>query len=503
MAAAAGDDSSHSTPSDDKDKNNDNNDNTDNENGLTWIGNVFTAILQRLVKFSAGNARSPTGVYRKRVQHDCQVPKIEFQDKYHQLKQKYRTWVARWSTEANMDTDPRKHVYEDILIATFLICLWEREGHAGDALDKQKDGKCRKRPRFVDMGCGNGLLVHILTQEGYGGYGLDIAARDIWKLYGSGTRLQVCTVHAPTMLVDVRTGERMHFGDGDHVKGQGHDDKYDDDQDNDHSPVAVDDDGRDVWLLGNHSDELTPWIPIIAARSSLYAMRHFDARETRCKFFLLPCCFHDLAGDRNPFGRTIPVDDPIDVDLVATATDTTGTATTTTTATGTGTGTPGVGELRGKYGVYLRWIQQLCERICHFEPVAWEWLRIPSTKNIALLGRRLDVRCWVHDGLYLSLDHQQLQEIETTIVDYTAGVCFQPRLSDREKNRRRMEDAERKRLRRHEQDRLDEEHGLGASQLLVELGAFGLFDDDDDDEGDQGDGDQGDDQLDDQDKRGA
>ncbi|GAA6077941.1 probable tRNA (uracil-O(2)-)-methyltransferase [Tachysurus ichikawai] len=39
------------------------------------------------------------------------------------------------------------------------------------------------------------------------------------------------------------------------------------------------------WLIGNHSDELTPWIPVIAARSSYH-----------CRYFVLPCCFFDFCG---------------------------------------------------------------------------------------------------------------------------------------------------------------------------------------------------------------
>nr|XP_034968170.1 probable tRNA (uracil-O(2)-)-methyltransferase isoform X3 [Zootoca vivipara] len=42
------------------------------------------------------------------------------------------------------------------------------------------------------------------------------------------------------------------------------------------------------WLIGNHSDELTPWIPVIAARSSY-----------SCRYFLLPCCFFDFYGKYN------------------------------------------------------------------------------------------------------------------------------------------------------------------------------------------------------------
>lgn len=39
------------------------------------------------------------------------------------------------------------------------------------------------------------------------------------------------------------------------------------------------------WLIGNHSDELTVWIPVMAARSSY-----------TCNFFLLPCCPYEFDG---------------------------------------------------------------------------------------------------------------------------------------------------------------------------------------------------------------
>ncbi len=37
------------------------------------------------------------------------------------------------------------------------------------------------------------------------------------------------------------------------------------------------------WLVGNHSDELTPWIPYMASKSGY-----------NTSFFVLPCCFHDF-----------------------------------------------------------------------------------------------------------------------------------------------------------------------------------------------------------------
>ena len=64
------------------------------------------------------------------------------------------------------------------------------------------------------------------------------------------------------------------------------------------------------WILGNHSDELTPWIPVMAVRLVLQcAGRQLDASISkisilslnfRCgfnkKFWVLPCCFYDFYG---------------------------------------------------------------------------------------------------------------------------------------------------------------------------------------------------------------
>lgn len=47
------------------------------------------------------------------------------------------------------------------------------------------------KPSFVDMGCGNGLLVHILNSEGYKGVGYDVRSRKMWAQYPSSTDLKV------------------------------------------------------------------------------------------------------------------------------------------------------------------------------------------------------------------------------------------------------------------------------------------------------------------------
>ncbi len=48
-------------------------------------------------------------------------------------------------------------MYEDIAIATYLLVLWEEE---------RKRERVEQRQSFVDLGCGNGLLVYLLCCEG-------------------------------------------------------------------------------------------------------------------------------------------------------------------------------------------------------------------------------------------------------------------------------------------------------------------------------------------------
>jgi tRNASer (uridine44-2'-O)-methyltransferase len=67
-------------------------------------------------------------------------------------------------------TDPQKYIFEDIGIASFLICLWEKEF---------KEFSLSKKQSFVDLGAGNGFLVYLLTMEGYSGQGIDIQKRKV------------------------------------------------------------------------------------------------------------------------------------------------------------------------------------------------------------------------------------------------------------------------------------------------------------------------------------
>lgn len=129
-------------------------------------------------------------------------------------------------------------MYEDVAIATYLLLLWR---------DERRQQNSTRLQSFVDLGCGNGLLVYILSSEGHPGYGIDLRKRGIWDLYPETTVLKTEAI-VPS--------DQSLFPDID-------------------------------WLIGNHSDELSPWIPVISARSSYQS-----------RYFLLPCCAFEFNGKK-------------------------------------------------------------------------------------------------------------------------------------------------------------------------------------------------------------
>ncbi|XP_071664636.1 probable tRNA (uracil-O(2)-)-methyltransferase isoform X2 [Patagioenas fasciata] len=190
---------------------------------LEWLGNE---LLSKLAKWSVEQKPSE---FKSTL---SLISIAKYSKVYQDLKEKYKEMVKVWPEV----TDPEKFVYEDVAIATYLLILWEEE---------RKEKGLTKKQSFVDLGCGNGLLVHILNNEGHSGRGIDVRRRKIWDMYGPETHLEESTIIP---------GDSHLFPDTD-------------------------------WLIGNHSDELTPWIPVIAARSSY-----------SCCYFVLPCCFFDFHG---------------------------------------------------------------------------------------------------------------------------------------------------------------------------------------------------------------
>ncbi|XP_058579186.1 probable tRNA (uracil-O(2)-)-methyltransferase isoform X2 [Neofelis nebulosa] len=237
-----------------------------------WLGEE---LLARLARWSVGSKKSG---FKSTL---SLISIIEYSKTYQALKEKHKDMVKVWPEV----TDPEKFVYEDVAIAAYLLILWEEERAELGLTAKQS---------FVDLGCGNGLLVHILSAEGHPGRGIDVRRRKIWDVYGPQTCLEegAVTPSDETLFPDVD------------------------------------------WVIGNHSDELTPWIPVIAARS------HYS-----CRFFVLPCCFFDFVGKyaRRQSRKT-------------------------------------------QYREYLDFVTEV-GLACGFH-VQEDCLRIPSTKRVCLIGKR-------------------------------------------------------------------------------------------------------------------
>lgn len=259
---------------------------------LVKVANFYIRTLNRWDKsFRAGG-------YIKRVHHDVVVDLDLFTHHYRRLKEKYNHWVVEWQES----TDPQKFVFEDVGIAAFLISLWELEAQEASAATLSTDAASSaetetgnpvhpspRKQSFVDLGCGNGFLVYILTMEGYPGRGIDLQKRKIWARFPAEVKL----IEAP---IDPTN------------------DQYEED-----------------WILANHSDELTPWIPFIASRNNR-------------RFWVLPCCEWNF--DSKFTVRT---------------------------------------KALSRYEGYLEYVKLLTAQSGY--KVEVEHLRIPSTRNISIVGR--------------------------------------------------------------------------------------------------------------------
>ncbi|CAL2035964.1 unnamed protein product [Caenorhabditis brenneri] len=214
------------------------------------------------------------------------IDKESYNRIYRQLREDYgRQLVEGWTENSN----PQKTVFEDCGIAAYINEIIN-------------GGLIPKPNKFVDIGCGNGLLVHLLNLTGLSGYGIDVRSRKLWKTTLKHVDLRESTVE-PQVIVD----NEPHF-----------------------------DQGVDL-LIGNHSDELTPWIPVMAAKLN-------------CNFFLIPCCPFDFFGKYKNNGSHL-----------------------------------GQKRMVSQYESFFEWTVTVAERLgfdCQLDRLA-----IPSTKRLCIIGR--------------------------------------------------------------------------------------------------------------------
>lgn len=170
------------------------------------------------------------------------------------------------------------------------------------------------------------------------GYGVDLRARKSWPAYPSSPDLRVQTLDPVVLLSSP-------------------------------SPPFP----SDSFLIGNHSDELTPWLPLFAASTpgSAYlsipcCLHTLSARFTHSEYTIPPSFLSSLppappaSSPRNTHALLLPFYAPRPSDTGG-----------------------------GRYLAYQLYLAHL-SLLCGFVPER-EALRIPSTKNFGILGRR---RVW-------------------------------------------------------------------------------------------------------------
>lgn len=298
-------------------------------------------MLEIIHKHSKGRMQG----YQKRVHHDVIIPQKTFQDTYAYLKGEYaKELIENWVEQ----TPAQKHVFEDLGIAAFLIELWTdmyggpvpkadappHRVETADAEKTQHDLQTVRRsmaqlafPGFADIGCGNGLLVYILNKEGWKGWGFDARRRKTWETFGEAYQQNV-----KEMLLVPEVLQ--------------HSVVVDEESANSSPPWHNGVLPHGTFIISNHADELTAWTPVLAYLSD-------------SPFMAIPCCSHDFGGTRfrAPYHREhFPSSTTKSAKQVSAYTS-------------------------------------LCSYVAHlsaqmsFVPEK-EHLRIPSTRNIAIIGRK-------------------------------------------------------------------------------------------------------------------
>ena len=288
-------------------------------------------------------------------------------------------------------------IMQDIGIATFLMLLW-KDTYGPETIPPDPvpvadpntpkaqapvppDAEpWRRWPRppggFIDLGCGNGLLTHILISEGYTGYGFDLRARTSWTHYPQTTQshllVRALDPTAPTknspmnhrqqiFRDPISSSQPPDTGNNNEEEEKAIGTIYNGGEGGSHD--CVEDPVDDLlptgcFLIGNHADELTPWIPLLATR------------YLASGYLSIPCCAwsFDARFDR---ARDAPFC-AVDTESLNLGAE---------------------GAAGSSYALYRVWLAALSVH-CGWA-VEVEMLRIPSTRNWAIVGE--------FESLFLSL----------------------------------------------------------------------------------------------------
>ena len=211
--------------------------------------------------------------------------------------------------------------------------------------------------------CGNGLLVHILSAEGYAGHGIDLRARQSWAAYPPSTRtclhvhaLNPTSVH-PDFPTDAAGSMAVHMSTDPKAKTT------------DAAEIL-----RGCFIIANHADELSPWTPVLA---TLHAASGFLS---------IPCCAWSFDERFQRRARSDPFSFLFD-GLGFPPADSSSAAGEQTFVDSLALG--GDGSHASGYSAYRIWLAKL-SIACGWK-VECETLRIPSTRNWAIIGAFLSL----------------------------------------------------------------------------------------------------------------
>ncbi|KAL8846188.1 MAG: hypothetical protein Q9198_011314, partial [Flavoplaca austrocitrina] len=290
-------------------------------------------------------------------------------------------------------TDSSKHVFEDLSIAAFLMELWkDMYQPSGLSRNTIANGDLRPAfPGFVDIGCGNGVLVDILLREGYQGWGFDARSRKSWATFESSTQRQLKQmILVPQPLLDINPDlSQKSREDSPKLLSKllpraCTTTRTSDTEIEWHSGVFP----SGTFIISNHADELTPWTPLLAYLSL-------------SPFLMIPCCSHNLSGLRfrapSKF-NSYSADTLAPTFFADSITKTKFVAISVAPEAGEGY-QPRQGNLKdlsqanrskqpSAYAALCDWASHLARAVGY--EVEKEMLRLPSTRNTGLIGRKLN-----------------------------------------------------------------------------------------------------------------
>ncbi len=352
----------------------------------TRLHRTFLSLLETIVRLSKGMSRPPDP-NRHAAPKDNIIPQHIVQNTYSRLKQTYSAdLIKRWVEK----TEPSKHVFEDLSIAAFLIGLWRQMYGVLPLCERSGMTTTKAFPGFVDIACGNGVLVYILIQEGYHGWGFDARHRKTWDVLPEIEDHLLERLLIPEPFLGVLSRISTPGGGSDTFLAP---ETY---YDGNFEPGT--------FIISNHADELTSWTPVLAALS---------CPENPLPWLAIPCCSHALSGARYRYPiqktpRDSPnqqpsADQPSNGDLNALR------AAKTKAASGA--------DQTSMYGTLTAKVVALAEEL-GFE-VERTLMRIPSTRNIGIIG-----------GRHRVLQHRRPAKLKTAMEDMSIDTGLQDRIQD-------------------------------------------------------------------------